>query len=346
MSSSPPAKTHPLKRILSKQAFKSRTSLDLARAKEDAPEVEGPATPASGIARTLIEVDENRLQEADSATAAPPEETASPVAAEGKGEKKKRMSIGGKIKWFGGAEKKEKSKPAAATGSGTALKPTTEVADVPGQGTGNVPSSTGPPPEIIVKRIRDLLTAAPPFYPTINAAVNQTSTSPQTIDGDPIDEIQGSKLFALLSDPAFMSRPEGQPSVWNELDRVSFSFADNTNAVSASSTVKVASAGVRHPDNSIMLCAPLIIDENTKVELAEYKLVQVPLDQLDKEAGAIKAAGWWPPWEWGKSAPHTPPPTKEVRVWIPSSDKLSVQCSWWGYRMWVFFSPSLHEIVE
>jgi hypothetical protein len=66
MSSSPPAKTHPLKRILSKQAFKSRTSLDLARTKEDALEVEGTATPGSGIARTLIEVDENRLQEADS----------------------------------------------------------------------------------------------------------------------------------------------------------------------------------------------------------------------------------------------------------------------------------------
>lgn len=334
MSSSPPAKTHPLKRILSKQAFKSRTSLDLARTKEDAPDVEGPATPASGIARTLIEVDENRPQEADSETAAVPEATASPAAAESKGEKKRRMSMGGKIKWFGGAEKKEKSKPAAATGSGTALKPTLEVAVIPEQGNGGASTSTGPSREVIVKRIRDLLTAGPPFYPTINTSVNQTSTSPQTIDSEPIDEIQGTKLFSLLSDPAIMSRPEGQPSVWNELDRVSFSFADNTNVLSASSTAKVASASaVMHPDNSIMLCAPLIIDENTKVELAEYRLVQVLLDQLDKDASAIKAAGWWPPWEWGKPAPPTPPPTKEVRVWIPSSDKISVQCAWWGYRM-------------
>ena len=337
MSSSPPAKTHPLKRILSKQAFKSRTSLDLARTREDAPEADAPATPASGIARTLTEVDESRSQEADPATVAVPEETASPAAAGGKGEKKRRMSMGGKIKWFGGAEKKEKSKAAAAAaaaaGSGAALKPTAEAAGVPEQGNGGTPTSTGPSPEAIVKRIRDLLAAAPPFYPTINTSVNQASMSPQTVDGDRIDEIQGTKLFSLLSDPAIMSRPEGQPSVWNELDRVSFAFIDNTNVVSSSSTAKMTGASVAHPDNSIMFYVPLIIDENTKVELAEYKLVQVPLDPLDKEASAIKAAGWWPPWEWGKPTPPTPPPTKEVRVWIPSSDKISVQCAWWGYRL-------------
>jgi hypothetical protein len=332
MSSSPPAKTHPLKRILSKQAFKSRTSLDLARTKEDAPEIEGSATPASGIARTLIEVDENRQQEADSATAAVPDDSASPVAAAAKGkrEEKRRMSMGGKIKWFGGAEKKEKSKPAAASapaGSGTALKPTSEVVGVSKQGNGaSATGATEPSPDAIVKRIRDLLTSAPPFYPTINVSVDN-------IDGGPVDEIQGTKLFSLLSDPAIMGGADGQPSVWNVLDLVSFSYADNTNAVSASSTASATSAGVAHPDNSIMLCAPLIIDENTKVELAEFKLVQVPLDYLDVDAGTIRAAGWWPPWKWGKHAPTTPSRTKEVRVWIPSSDKISVHCAWWGYRM-------------
>lgn len=334
MSSSPPAKTHPLKRILSKQAFKSRTSLDLARTKEDALEVEGSATPASGIARTLTEVDENRLQEAELATAAVPEESASPAAVEGK--KKKRMSMGGKIKWFGGVEKKEKVKPATAAAPvafRTALKPTLEVTDATKQGNGDAAGTTGPPQEQVVKRIRDLLTAAPPFYPTTNALGDQALRLFQSSDGHPIDEIQGTKLFSLLSDPTVMSGPDGQPSVWNALDRVSFSFADNMNAVAASSTARVATAGVTHPDNSIMLCAPLIIDENTKVELAEYRLVQVPLDRFDEDASAIRAAGWWPPWEWGKPAPTTPPPTKEVRVWIPSSDKISVQFAWWGYRM-------------
>lgn len=321
MSSSPPPKTHPLKRILSKQAFKSRTSLDLARTKEDAPKVEGSTTPGSGIARTLTEVDENR-QEADSGTAAVPEDNASPAAAESKREEKRRMSMGGKIKWFGGAEKKEKFRPAAPAGSGTALtalKPTSE---------GSATGATEPSPEAIVKHIRDLLTAAPPFYPNTNVSVGN-------IDGDPIDEIQGTKLFSLLSDPAVMGGSDGQPSVWNVLDLVSFSYTDNTNAVAPSSTASVASAGVAHPDNSIMLCAPLIIDENTKVELAEFRLVQVPLNHLDADAGVIRAAGWWPPWKWGKSAPPptTPPPTKEVRVWIPSSDKISVHCAWWGYRM-------------
>lgn len=314
-----------MKRILSKQAFKSRTSLDLARTKEGAPEAEDPATPGSGIARTLIEVDENRLQEADSGTAAVPEGSASPAAAEGKGERRRRMSMGGKIKWFGGAEKKEKPKPAAAPA------PTSEVAGIPKQGNKGSASGvsgvsgaigaigdTGPSPEAIVKRIRDLLAAAPPFYPTTNVSVDLT-------DGDPIDEIQGTKLFSLLADPAIMSGLDGQPSVWNALDRVSFSFMDNTNALSASS--------LAHPDNSIMLCAPLIIDENTKVELAEFRLVQVPLDHLDGDDSAIKAAGWWPPWRWGKPTPTAPPPTKEIRVWIPSSDKISVQCAWWGYRM-------------
>ena len=327
MSSSPPPKTHPLKRILSKQAFKSRTSLDLARTKEDAVEVEGSTTPASGIARTLTEVDESR-QEADSGTATVPEDSASPAAAESKRrEEKRRMSMGGKIKWFGGAEKKEKSKPAAApapAGSGTALaalKSTSEVA-------GNAAGATAPSPEAIVKHIRDLLTAAPPFYPNTNASVDN-------IGGDPIDEIQGTKLFSLLSDPTVMGGSDGQPSVWNVLDLVSFSYTENTNAVPPSSIASVASAGVAHPDNSIMLCAPLIIDENTKVELAEFRLIQVPLNQLDADTGVIRAAGWWPPWKWGKSAPAptTPSPTKEVRVWIPSSDKISVHCAWWGYRM-------------
>lgn len=334
MSSSPPAKTHPLKRILSKHAFKSRTSLDLARTKDDALEVEGTATPTSGIARTLIEVDENRLPEAELGTAAVPEESASPAAAEGK--KKKRMSMGGKIKWFGGVEKKEKAKPAAAiapVGSPTVLKLTSEVVDVTKQGSGDATGTTGLPQEAVVKRIRDLLTAAPPFYPTANALGGKTSKLFQSSDGDSVDEIQGTKLFSLLSDPTVMSGPDGQPSVWNALDRISFSFADNMNAVAASSTARVATAGVTHPDNSIMLCAPLIIDENTKVELAEYRLVQVPLDRLDEDASAITAAGWWPPWEWGKPRPTTPPPTKEVRVWIPSSDKISVQFAWWGYRM-------------
>jgi hypothetical protein len=96
------------------------------------------------------------------------------------------MSMGGKIKWFGGAEKKEKSKPAAAiapVGSGTALKPTSEVADVPKQGKVERCSRElpGHHREAIVKRIRDLLTAAPPFYPTTNASGDQTS---KLMDGD------------------------------------------------------------------------------------------------------------------------------------------------------------------
>jgi hypothetical protein len=334
MSSSPPARAHPLKRILNKQAFRSRTSLDLSRAKEDAPEVEvdGTATPGSGVARTLTEVDENRPPEADSAIAAVLEEGASPAAGESKGEKKRRMSMGGKIKWFGGADKKEKSKPAAAiapVGPGTALNPEFEAADVAKQGTGGAPSATlPPPPEALARRIRDLLTAAPPFYPNINAAGGQIPSSSQSSDGQPTDEIQMPQLLSLLSDHAVMSGADGQSSVWNALDRASFSFTDNINVVSVSSNAA-------HPDNSIMLCAPLIIDENTKVELAEYKLVQVPLDQLDEDTNVIRAAGWWPPWNWGKKdkpAP-APQPTKEIRVWIPSLDKISVQCAWWGYRM-------------
>jgi hypothetical protein len=334
MSSSPPTKTHPLKRILSKQAFRSRTSLDLARPKEAALKGDGSATPGSGIARTLIEDDENRPEETEPETAAVPEESASPAAVEGKGEKRRRMSIGGKIKWFGGAEKKEKSKPVAGiapVGSGTTLDPTSEIADVPKQETGDPSEDTKPSPEVVANRIRDLLMSAPPFYPTINALDDQTSKLSQLSDGGPIDVIQGTKLFSLLSDSAMMSGSDGQASVWSALDRVSFSFKDNINALSVPSKGKDTS--VAHPDNSIMLYVPLIIDENAKVELAEYKLVQVPLDQLDEDINAIKVAGWWPPWGKKDNPAPTPPPTKEVRVWIPSKDKISLQCAWWGYRM-------------
>jgi len=117
--------------------------------------------------------------------------------------------MGGRIKWFGGADKKEKSKPAVAPapeGSEAGCKPPSEAADVPTKpGNGGTAGFTGPPQEAIVKRTRDLLAAAPPFYPITDALEGRVSEPPHSSDGDLIDEIQGTKLFSLLSDPAILT---------------------------------------------------------------------------------------------------------------------------------------------
>lgn len=299
---------YPLKRILRK-ASRSKTSLASPDANVEAQrETELALERTTSIALTLPD---ERLELSPPQSPLAEQEPQSPISTK---EGKRRASLVGKIKRLTG-EKKDK-KPTMVE----EIVEQMDNADLDqSPSTSDAPLSSGILPADVAKRVRDLLISAPPFYPTTLLTSEVPSGSPTNVTNDLI----GAKFLATLSNQSLMAGSENQESVWSILERTKFNFKDNIMAESTTTDKNT------NPDNSIMLCAPLIPDENSKVELAKYKLVKVPLDDLDGQSANANA--WWPPSEWGKK--NTP--TKVVRVWIPSTTKISVQFSWWGFRMWV-----------
>ena len=49
---------------------------------------------------------------------------------------------------------------------------------------------------------------------------------------------------------------------------------------------------------------------------------------------------WHWPFHRSRPAPSPQPKTVEKRLWVPSTDKLSLQVMWWGYRLYV------HRVLE
>jgi hypothetical protein len=291
---------HPLKRIIRK-ASRSKTSL----ATQDAivePAQEIPLERQTSIALT---VPDERFDPPEPQSPIADEEPQSPVSTK---EGKRRASLVGKIKRFAG-ERREK-KP--STVDETAEQVDEVNPDLPLTASIATPATNAVLPVHVAKRVRELFTSAPPFYPTtLVASEVPAPSSPEGISG----ELLGAKFLATLSDQSLMAGSSGQESVWSILERTRFDF-------------KVAKGKqTTEPDSSVMLYTPLFPDDTSKVELAKYKLVKVPLDELDGQN--FNAAAWWPPSEWGKKTP----PTKTVRLWIPSTTNISVQFAWWGFRM-------------
>jgi hypothetical protein len=251
---------------------------------------------------------------------------------EGK-EGKRRTSLVGRLRRFTIDNKKEKKTTEVTVEETQEVEIAEESAGAP---VDNDPSNAnGIKPTHVAKRIRDLLTSSPPFYPTTFLTTEGMEAS-AVIGGGPSegsseDLLMGTNFLATLSNQALMAGASNQESVFSILERTKFGFTSNINGEFSISSSN-GSSDQPAPDNSVMLCAPLIPDENSKVTLADYKFVTVPLDELDMD-GNINAASWWPPWEWGKSKPPADPPTKVVRVWIPSDTHISVQFAWWGFRM-------------
>jgi hypothetical protein len=299
---------HPLKRIIRK-ASRSKTSL----ATPDA--IVEPAQDLVLERQTSIAltVPDERFEPPEPQSPIMDEEPLSPVSAK---EGKRRASLVGKIKGFAG-QRREKKPP-------TVDETVEQVDEVDPDQTpatsGAAPATSRVLPAHVAKRVRDLLMSAPPFYPTTLLASDIPGHSPP---GGINGALLGAKFLATLSDQALMAGSPGQESVWSILERTKFDFKANILADA------MAQGKQTEPDNSVMIYAPLFPDDNSKVELAKYRLVKVPLDELDGES--LNAAAWWPPSEWGKKTP----PTKTIRVWIPSTTQISVQFSWWGFRMCV-----------
>jgi hypothetical protein len=301
---------HPLKRLL-KKASRSKVSLPTAEVVVDTVEAPIVEEDLMLLRQTSIALTLPEQQVEPSAQQSPvveqPESPSSPK------EGNRRASLVGKIKNLAGDRKSKKAPPKED------VLERVEEFDVEQAVTVAIK------PIHVAKRVKDLFLAGPPFYPTTLIASVPTDAPAIAATDDTPEELIGTSFLAILSNQTLMAGSSTQESVWKILDRAQFDFRANTQY---QGDVTISATDNAHPDSSIMLCVPLIPDAHTKVELADFTLVHLPLDETDAE---LSSASWWPPWEWGKKTPS--PPTKAIRVWIPSATKISVQFAWWGYRL-------------
>lgn len=185
-----------------------------------------------------------------------------------------------------------------------------------------------------VEREDDAKAAAPSSQPTDTQSKAPASKKDQAAD---------TEVLRLLSSASAMNQDSrSRGSVWNVLDRL---------------TPGRPKKGDRGGDEgSVMFSAPLFITEDSKVEVAHSEMRAVEEHESDSEDGKPQSSKFanlvnrmGMDGMFGKKkteeakveetevvevkAEPVKPKVKEVRVWRPSPDNISLQCSWWGYRM-------------
>ncbi|KAJ7771820.1 hypothetical protein B0H16DRAFT_1660755 [Mycena metata] len=83
----------------------------------------------------------------------------------------------------------------------------------------------------------------------------------------------------------------------------------------------------------VMVYCPLHPTAESKVELAHTKVVEVPVGQPD---GVEHNSRW--DFLWSVTVglvKSSPPKTKRVETWVPSTTEISFHALWWGYRMYL-----------
>ncbi|QRV94834.1 hypothetical protein RhiJN_22852 [Ceratobasidium sp. AG-Ba] len=156
------------------------------------------------------------------------------------------------------------------------------------------------------------------------------------------------EVLRLLSSASAMNQEtKSRASVWNVLDRLT--------------PGRPKKGGPEAAEGSVMFSAPLFITENSKVEVARSEMRRVEEEhesdsedgkpQSSKFANLVTRMGMDGMFGKKKSdevkpeeveapvieakAQPTPPAVKEMRIWRPSPDNISLQCSWWGYRIYL-----------
>lgn len=290
---------------------------------------------------------------------------------------KAKTNILGKLKRLGSKDAKSaKGKEKEKAPEEPAIEDLAALIPLPTDGTSTPPISTTTPvatppatgdtipgSNTLSKRIQVMLSSVPPFLHTV--------PDPAQPAPSPVPPLPDAKLLGYLSSPDIMNGNQVTPSsagksrksVWQVLDQL---VPYKPPVVQApGSKPEGEDPEEEASETSLMICAPLIPDADSKVELAKSTVVTVPETDGDDQALASKviakgvAASLWPdklklPW-WKKKkqkpcddpAPAPPPPTKptkEVKIWIPSKTAISFQVAWWGYRLWL--PPPVMHILD
>lgn len=142
----------------------------------------------------------------------------------------------------------------------------------------------------------------------------------------------------------------GRQSVWSVLDRL-------RSPVTKSSTVEPGEQGQQRAQkeddddtSSIMMYAPLQPDADSEVEIARSEICSIdeegeivaerpgedmnhPEDARNEKGKGRECDSEEKPIGEGKRQGSETKKVKEIRVWLPSTTKISIQATWWGYRL-------------
>ncbi|KAJ7594354.1 hypothetical protein C8J56DRAFT_435157 [Mycena floridula] len=212
-------------------------------------------------------------------------------------------------------------------------------------------------PSGLAKKIRSLIDSLPLSTPgssrTIPKVPKQIPIARDPETGRPIPpedacRTHDERIISLLSSATIMNgKGANRESVWSVLDMLGAPSHDTAEGGSGSDS-DGDDGGSSHgsDDSSVMLYAPLVPTQDSVVELAETLLINMASRPQTAESYAfIQSLSFWPPnfWPftlWHHDSSEVNPPTpanppSPVRVWVPSTTKLSCQVMWWGYRLYL-----------
>ncbi|KAJ3922075.1 hypothetical protein F5877DRAFT_34614 [Lentinula edodes] len=183
-----------------------------------------------------------------------------------------------------------------------------------------------------------------PFIPISVESHNTNSSVPSTPPAGGTPSTTSGSMFGsldatlarFLSSESIMNGEvgkgleKGRESVWAMLDKLG-AIAGATDPVDSKSSVD-------KEEESIMICTPLQPTKDLEPEIAESEIEYVedeqmlagdglqttePVVESDTSAASLKPA------------PKPAPKTKSRRTFYPSSTKLSLEVTWWGYRLFL-----------
>ncbi|KAG6899063.1 hypothetical protein C0993_001259 [Termitomyces sp. T159_Od127] len=203
------------------------------------------------------------------------------------------------------------------------------------------PQEDIPEPKTFALKIRQMIESLPPSVTAaIGMGTSQQGTSHESQDGTstgtstappidgkgpPIPENVDAKTMRLLSSENVMngddsgisapSRGAHRQSVWSALEGMEPGRAPESREQVDGPPPTHPDSGIRHTEHAekgVMLYSPLEPAADSEVEIAESREVSNP-DQVN----------------------HVPPPTTMETQWVPSTTKISVLTTWWGYRLYL-----------
>jgi hypothetical protein len=228
-----------------------------------------------------------------------------------------------------------------------------------------------PEPFSLARKIQELITALPVLsaYSSNSALSSSQSTSTPTTDANAATDIQSasntndpppipappvsitdSRLISLLSSATIMngSLSKGRQSVWSVLDRLR-SSATSAGERSSETSGQHVEEEDDDDNSSVMMYAPLQPDANSEVEVARSEICSIDeegevvsersgeimnkphtIQNGEGQPGQSQSNGEGKGKNRGEERNRN---VKEVRVWIPSTEKVSLQATWWGYRL-------------